>query len=88
MSLPYSKITFLLLFMSFVSCTSHNTEVKPKVNETKHVILIGSDGFGAYALFTRVRQAQSEEANWLNVGVADGNESISGEDLADSADAE
>ena len=45
-------------------------------------------GFGAYALFTRVRQAQSEEANWLNVGVADSNESIGREDLADSADAE
>lgn len=35
--------------MGFASCTSHNTEVKPEVKETKHVILIGSDGFGAYA---------------------------------------
>jgi len=54
----------------------------------KRFLALFAVGFGAYALFTRVRQAQSEEANWLNVGVVDGNESIGREDLADSADAE
>ena len=46
----------------------------------KRFLALFAVGFGAYALFTRVRQAQSEEANWLNVGVADSNESISAED--------
>lgn len=54
----------------------------------KRFLALFAVGFGAYALFTRVRQAQSEEANWLNVGVADGNESIGGEDLANPAEAE
>lgn len=52
----------------------------------KRFLALFAVGFGAYALFTRVRQAQSEEANWLNVGVADStdsNESISAEDHVD-----
>jgi hypothetical protein len=46
----------------------------------KRFLALFAVSFGAYALFTRVRQAQSEEANWLNVGVADSNESIGAED--------
>ena len=49
----------------------------------KRFLALFAVSFGAYALFTRVRQAQSEEANWLNVGVADSNEIISAEDNAD-----
>jgi len=49
----------------------------------KRFLALFAVGFGAYALFTRVRQAQSEEANWLNVGVVDGNESISAENNSD-----
>ena len=54
MKFPLSKIVFILLLFGFMSCDSKNTEskteIKTEIKKTKHVILIGSDGFGAYAL--------------------------------------
>jgi hypothetical protein len=52
----------------------------------KRFLALFAVSFGAYALFTRVRQAQSEEANWLNVGVTDTNESIDNADSFDSTE--
>jgi hypothetical protein len=52
----------------------------------KRFLALFAVSFGAYALFTRVRQAQSEEANWLNVGVADSSDSIDNLDSVDSFD--
>jgi len=52
----------------------------------KRFLALFAVSFGAYALFTRVRQAQSEEANWLNVGVADSSDTIDNLDSVDSFD--
>lgn len=50
MKFPFSKIILVFVFVSMVSCTSNKSEeTKTEIENTKHVILIGSDGFGAYA---------------------------------------
>jgi len=57
MKFLFSKIALILLLIGFMSCNSNdngskseiNSQTKPEVKKAKHIILIGSDGFGAYA---------------------------------------